>query len=122
MVSAIGSSSASDAAFTIGTSAAGIEAQLTRYKKELSDCVNCASAETTAGKAAIEAIANKISSAEARIDKLSASKLNNPPEASKAVDDSKAVALETNLSSLAEPLSLYRWADSAAGSRIDIFA
>ena len=46
----------------------GLQAQVARYKKELSDCVNCASAKTPQGKANIEAILNKISVIQERID------------------------------------------------------
>ena len=52
-------------------SAAGLEAQLARLQKELSECVNCASANTTEGKAKIQAISDKISVVNARLDAVS---------------------------------------------------
>ena len=72
-IGAIGSSTAASAttgAASTGSSTAGLEAQITQYKKQLADCVNCASAKTPAGKQQIQAITNKISSAQARIDQI----------------------------------------------------
>ncbi|MBZ0091413.1 MAG: hypothetical protein K8F27_04220, partial [Sulfuricellaceae bacterium] len=60
MVQAIGSSAASGAVGS-GASSAGLDAQLARYQKELSDCVNCSSAKTPEGKRAIQAAADKVS-------------------------------------------------------------
>lgn len=48
-------------------SAAGLQAQLQRYQKQLSDCVNCASAKTPEGKANIQALSARISQIEQRI-------------------------------------------------------
>ena len=42
------------------TSSVGLRAKLDRYEKQLSDCVNCASAKTPEGKADIAAISAKI--------------------------------------------------------------
>ncbi|MYM21947.1 hypothetical protein GTP46_04710 [Duganella sp. FT135W] len=42
-------------------SSVSLQAQLQRYQKQLSDCVNCASAKTSQGKADIEAISERIS-------------------------------------------------------------
>jgi hypothetical protein len=78
MLSAIGSPSTPGIAPLPGSSTAGIEAQLNRYKKELADCVSCASASTPEGKAAIAAAASKVSNAEARIEKIAASNPGSP--------------------------------------------
>lgn len=48
-------------------SATSLQAQLERFQKQLSDCVNCASAKTPQGKADIEAISARISQIEQRI-------------------------------------------------------
>ena len=42
-------------------SSVSLQAQLQRYQKQLSDCVNCASAKTWQGKADIQAISERIS-------------------------------------------------------------
>jgi peptidoglycan hydrolase CwlO-like protein len=79
MVAAIGSSPVLNPTPVTGTSTGGLDAQLARYKQELSDCVNCASAKTASGKAEIAAIASKISAAEARIEKLAVAKPHSTP-------------------------------------------
>ena len=48
-------------------SSASLQAQLQRYQKQLSDCVNCASAKTQQGKNNIQAISSRISQIEQRI-------------------------------------------------------
>lgn len=47
--------------------AAALLAQLQRLQQQLSDCVNCASAKTPAGKADADALRGRISQVEARI-------------------------------------------------------
>lgn len=63
----------------VGPSVSGLQAQLDRYQKELSDCVNCDSAKTPAGKADIQAVSNKISAVKSRIEEITASKQNARP-------------------------------------------
>jgi hypothetical protein len=48
-------------------SAVSLQAQLQRYQKQLSECVNCASAKTPQGKSDIDAISARISQIEQRI-------------------------------------------------------
>ena len=129
MVSAIGSAPAAASADpTPGVSTAGIEAQIAHYKKQLSDCVNCESAKTLEGKAAIQAISNKISAAEARIEQITTAKstakpsvsgattVNKPPTSTGAVASS--VAKKVNVESA--PTS--QGSDSSKGSLVDVFA
>lgn len=52
-----------------GTSAIALHAQLARYEKQLSECVNCASSSTPEGKAQIEEITERITQIKATIDK-----------------------------------------------------
>lgn len=66
MVQAIGSAAVSGS-LSAGATAAGLEAQLVRYQKQLSDCVNCDSAKTAEGKAVIDAISSRISEVRARL-------------------------------------------------------
>lgn len=82
MVSAIGSSPADYAASSVAASTAGIEAQLSRYKKELSDCVSCSTADTPEGKAQIQELSNKINLAEARLADVDNVKQLTKPEES----------------------------------------
>ncbi len=72
MVQAVGGAAATSA-FSGPAKAAGLEYQLTRYQKQLSECVNCASAKTAQGKATIEAISDKISSIRLRLDEVASS-------------------------------------------------
>ncbi|MFP5418288.1 MAG: hypothetical protein ACLGHA_03935 [Gammaproteobacteria bacterium] len=129
MVSAIGSAFASPTVSDPAATAAGIEAQVARYKKELSDCVNCESAKTTAGKAEIAALAGKISAAEARIEKISAGRPRSEPAASPLADDAttRASADATGL----DPGNTQRGGQQSASvtsanparrGRIDIYA
>ena len=128
MVSAIGSAPVSGYAPTPGSSTAGLEAQIVRYKKELSDCVNCASAETTAGKAAIAEAASKVSAAEARIERNAAAKETSQADAAATAtaDDSSEKAYEGVLTyegiagTAAGAASQY--SDASTGARIDVFA
>jgi hypothetical protein len=69
MVHAIGSATAYGAAGS-GAAAASLEAQLARYQKQLSDCVNCDSAKTAEGKVEIEALSRRIGDIRDKIDKL----------------------------------------------------
>lgn len=71
-------------------------AQVARYKKELSECVNCASAKTPQGQANIEAILTKISIAQARIDKT-AQATKAAAEAARTMPSSPSATLGTRL-------------------------
>lgn len=51
-----------------GGAVAGLEAQLARYQKELSNCVNCASAKTPEGKEEIQRLSNEVDKLKARIE------------------------------------------------------
>lgn len=57
---------------------ASLEAQLARYQQELSNCVNCDSANTAEGKETIQALSNKISSVKARIEAIENAKPATP--------------------------------------------
>ena len=74
-----GTSAATSTAYSGGApSAASLQAQLQRYQKQLSDCVNCASAKTPQGKADIEAISARISQVQQRIAQAENSCGNSP--------------------------------------------
>jgi len=73
MISSVGSSTAYDIN-SISKPTDGLDAQITRYKKELSDCVNCDSAKTAKGKAKIQAISDKIATLTAQVEKTVKSK------------------------------------------------
>lgn len=73
MVAALGSSTALHSLGS-GASLVGLEAQVARYEKELSNCVNCASSKTSEGKAEIAAISAKIQTLKSRMAEVSQAK------------------------------------------------
>jgi hypothetical protein len=73
MVAAIGSTALPSSSTSVSPTA-GLEAQIIRYQKQLSDCVNCDSANTAQGKETIQEISNKISAAKAKIEEVNVSK------------------------------------------------
>ncbi len=78
MISSIGSSPAYDLNSNAKPTT-GLDAQIARHKKELSDCVNCESAKTTKGKAKIQAISDKIAALTAQAEKTAEPKDTNQP-------------------------------------------
>lgn len=66
---------------TASGSAVGLEAQLERCRKQLSDSVNCTSSKTPEGKARIEELSNRISEIKTRIEKSAAEKQQIQPGA-----------------------------------------
>ncbi|MCF8178756.1 MAG: hypothetical protein K9J74_09635 [Sulfuritalea sp.] len=73
MIQAIGASVAYLTASTgTGTAPVSSDAQFLRLQKELSDCVNCATAKTALGKAKILAIEARINALKARLDAAAA--------------------------------------------------
>lgn len=78
MVAAIGSTTLPSPGSTgTGSPIAGLEAQIQRYQKQLSDCVNCDSAKTIEGKQNIQQISDKISTVKAKIEELNQTKSLN---------------------------------------------
>ena len=114
MVAAIGTATASATSGGFGT--AGLEAQIVRYEKQLSDCVNCASAKTPEGKKAIAEISNKISATRARIDEMQVTRQVAQPAAPKAAAGtaSKPAVIPD---AAAPPKQSY----STVGSLVDVF-
>jgi hypothetical protein len=94
MVSAIGSFSTSSDVSTTAASTAAIEAQIARDKKELSNCVNCESANTKQGQADIQALSSKITIAEARLGEIKNANPGNRPAAANTttVSDNPAIS------------------------------
>jgi hypothetical protein len=127
MVSAVGSSPASSAVSTAAASTAGIEAQIARDKKELSNCLNCDSAKTKQGQADIQALSNKISIAEARLQQITAANPVNqsaalsPAAASDSVADSNTVASTAESNAGDESATTLHSSDSNTGRYVDVF-
>jgi hypothetical protein len=71
MSAAIGSSTISGAAGSY-MSRAALHAELARYQKQLSDCVNCPSSKTLEGKANIQELSNKIGVDQERMRQIEA--------------------------------------------------
>jgi hypothetical protein len=107
MVQAIGSSTSAGAAVS-SPPIGGLDAQLARYQKELSECVNCESAKTPEGKKTIQAVSDKISVVKARLEEVVTGKSN-----SQSVKQEPSSAKAT-----AAPSS----AKAAVGSAVDVFA
>ncbi len=128
MVAAIGASSAAYGGSVATTPTAGLEAQLARYQKELSDCVNCDSAKTPEGKEQIQTISNKISAVRARIDEIDTAKPAVQPTASSrgtaihAGTAKEPVLPDVENKTNAAPTAAPRAADSAVGSIVNVFA
>ena len=76
MISSIGSSPTYDLN-SISKPTTGLDAQIARYKKELSDCVNCESAKTAKGKAKIQAISDKLTALTAQTENAAKPKDTN---------------------------------------------
>lgn len=106
-----------------GATVAGLEARLTQYQKQLSDCVNCESAKTSKGKEDIRDLSGKIGELKARIDQVSGSgakAITAPPAAAPLRDTitSTATAFDaTTASGAPKPRS-----DATVGSIIDVLA
>lgn len=112
-----------------GASTAGLDAQIIRYKKELADCVNCASASTAEGKAAIAAAANKVGAAEARIESMTAPNQNTQPAESSPSTTQEFFAQAYDEATLIyarptdnESSAATRFSEAASGTRVDVFA
>ena len=88
-------------------SATSLQAQLERYQKQLSDCVNCASAKTPQGKSDIQAISARISQIEQRIAQTQNSTDNRSDQQAAPVQSAPTAA----------PASI-----SGTGGLIDVFA
>lgn len=67
MVAAIGASTGFSTQIS-GPSTGGMRAELARYEKALSECVNCASAKTPEGQQEIQRLTSEISRLKARIE------------------------------------------------------
>jgi TolA-binding protein len=73
MLQAIGSPSTGGLLRSVGRSA-GQSSELAKLEKELSACVNCESAKTREGQAKIEALTQKISQVQQRVNEVEAQK------------------------------------------------
>ena len=93
-----------------GASASGLQAQLARYQKQLSECVNCASAKTPEGKATIESLSAKISDIRERIDQVAQSQPGN-----QAKRLPSATSEDSGATSDAQPVSVNSDGRSGAG-------
>jgi ABC-type antimicrobial peptide transport system ATPase subunit len=102
MVAAVGSSTLQSGSTNGISPVASLEAQITRYQKQLSDCVNCSSANTIEGKKNIQQISDKISIAKAKIEQIKQTQLLNQP----ARSDNQTNAAATPDATAALPASI----------------
>lgn len=115
MISAVNSSSSPAGT---GPSVASLQAQLDRCQKQLSDNVNCASANTREGKETIQTLSNKISEIKARIQE--AVKADKPP----TLESGKPAAIGAKVqhgTTAAAPVAS-GFAFTTLGTRLDMFA
>lgn len=120
MVAAIGASPIYSAQLP-AASTGGLRVELAKYEKELSNCVNCASATTTEGQQEIQRLTSEIVRLKERIEEAAR---NASPENRKNVSVAQANAendLPTERAGLA-PQTARIDADAAIGTRIDILA
>jgi hypothetical protein len=94
-------------------SAAGLQAQIAIYQRQLSDCVNCSSADTIAGKSDIQQISSKISAAKSQIQQIQD---QTPPKASAATTNANASVNAVANSPVTRALTI------APGNNVDLFA
>lgn len=105
--------SGASAAPSASPAPASLRAQLERYQHQLADCVNCSSASTPEGKAAIDGLAARIAAVQARL--AQGERADRP--ASRSSPMAAAVANAPAASAmLAKP------ATSGLGSLIDVYA
>lgn len=124
MLSMIGTSTFSSPAGA-GTSIAGLEAQLDRYQKKLSDRINCDSANTRESREAIQALSNKISTIKARIEEITVTKSNTQPATPDSASHTQckdALVSGTQCNTVVTKTSASGSATSTVGSRLDVFA
>ena len=125
MISAIGSSTPYTPPHT---NAGGLQAQLDRYQKQLSDCVNCDSANTHEGKETIQALSNKISDIRARIQETEVVSSNSRStainSATSAASSTSSVPPATDTQRQGNAVATVASATSATtpGSRLSVFS
>jgi hypothetical protein len=123
MVSAIGSSTFPSPASNSG-STSGLEAQIARYQQELSNCVNCSTANTLEGKEKIQSLSNKISALRIRIQEISAEKANAQPATPSINTPANINANKDGLASRTQADTVPATGSRTAtvGNRLDVFA
>jgi len=127
MLNAIGSSTYTNPAGT-GTPTAGLESQLARYQKELSNCVNCDTANTRAGRETIQTLSNRISQIKARIEAIDAAKPSTQPTAPNAITPAETIAKQNASGSATQGNSVVGataeagYTTATTGGRLDVFA
>ena len=103
---------------SFSTGGVALQGQLARYEKELSACVNCATAETTEGKQKIQEVSSQIEQIKARIEQATQTRSRLRVEENSPVGLSGGVTITETKSAVA--------ADSKAqpksriGSLIDV--
>ena len=128
MASAIGSVPTYNPTPTNGATTSGAEAKIARYKKELSDCVNCESAKTSSGQAKIQVIASKIAAEQARIEKIANDNSSTQTselsitKADSALSKADAETLTADRENTYDSTTLSTYTGSTIGGLVDVFA
>ncbi|HEY7986539.1 MAG TPA: FlxA-like family protein [Methylophilaceae bacterium] len=97
--------------------AAGIQAQIAIYQRQLSDCVNCSSASTIEGKTEIQDISSKISAAKSQIQQLQ----DQAPQKTSTPKNNGTTNANASVNAVANA-PVTRALTIAPGNNIDVFA
>ncbi|MBU0688635.1 MAG: FlxA-like family protein [Gammaproteobacteria bacterium] len=116
MIGAIGSSSAYAAQSPAST--AGLEAQLSRCRQQLSEAVNCASYNTREGKNKAQAISNRIGELEGRIEQIR----NNSAQTKDINSAENLPANEKTLASSTQDAVTGTIDSGVLGTRLNVYA
>ena len=123
VVSAIGSASFANYA-AVGSSSAGLQAQLDQYRQQLANWVTCASCNTIEGKNKIEQISARIGEIETQmkaVDNARGGNRVNGLEASATTAQNKPNSINA-VDSAGATSSSFAAASGSVGSNLDIFA
>ncbi len=116
MLGAIGSSSGY--VEQTAPSTAGLEAQLSRCRQQLSETVNCASYSTMEGKRKAQDITSRIGELEGRIEQIR----NNHAQIQGVKASEKTAVSGKVLASTAQDAVTKTYASGSLGTRLDVFA
>lgn len=100
----------------------GLDAQLARYEKQLSECVNCASAKTPEGKQAIDDWYGKIHDIKAKLEEAHNASTVQPAAASPRIEQGgSAVVAPQNAQAVQDQVSRRATVYDTVGSVIDVY-
>lgn len=117
MLGAIGSSSASYVEQP-APSTAGLEAQLSRCRQQLSETVNCSSYQTLEGKNKAQTLSNRIGELEGRIEQAR----NNTSQSKEVKAAERPPANEKTAASSPQNAVTNAYVSGSLGTRLNVYA